>query len=388
MTPLSVKTPTPAEKGFAEAFATLDGADAARVASWDVFAKTGLPHRRVEDWKYSDLRAALKEADAPLSLNAIGFSPAPMGRYALEAAPALTMPALAASFAGAADVFALGVDAEPVWIEVNVPAGAAHHRVIEIDVAPGAHASVAETYRVQNGAFANVALRYRLGEGATLERVMRQEDDGDGVVVVTAEIALAARARLNQTSLTFGARLARLETHLDHDGPGAEARLDGAYLLRARRHADLTSVVRHRAPDCRTAQLVKGAVDERGAAVFQGRFVVEQAAQGTDARMKHGALLLDDGAQANAKPELLIYADDVQCAHGNTVGALDEQALFYMRSRGVGEDEARALLVEAFVAEAFAHVANDTAREQLLLAARNWLGRAAGGVGDDLEAML
>lgn len=373
MTPLAVKTPTPVEQAFADAFATLEGADDARLKSWANFAATGLPHRRVEEWKYSDLRSALKEADAPLALNAIGFSPPPEARYLLDAPFDRPMPALAASMAGAADVYTLKGQAEPVWIEVNVPAQAAHHRVIEIDIEAGARAFVLESYRVEDGAFINVALRYRLGEGATLERIVRQEDDGDGVVVATADVSLAGNATLNQTTLAFGARLARLETHLTHQGEGSSARMDGAYLLAGRRHADITSIVRHAVPNCKTSQAVKGAVDQRGQGVFQGRFVVERGADGTDARMNHAAILLDDGAQANAKPELLIYADDVQCAHGNSVGALDENALFYMRSRGLTEAQARALLIEAHVAAAFDGVTNENAKEQLLMSARNWL---------------
>jgi len=373
VTPLAVKNPTPVEQGYADAFATLEGADQARLDAWANFAAVGLPNRRVEEWKYSDLRSALKDPDAPLSLNAIGFSPAPSDRVLLEGAPALPMPALAASMAGAADVYRLDGDAEPVWIEVNVPEGAAHHRVVDVEIAPGATAMVQETYRVEDGAFLNLAIRYHLGEGATLQRIVRQEDGGEGVAVVTANVTLNTGAKLNQTTLAFGARLARLETHLDHAGENSDAQMDGAYLLTGRRHADITTLVSHCEPDCATRQTVKGVVAQRGNGVFQGRYLVQRAAQGTDARMHHDAILLDDGAQANAKPELLIYADDVQCAHGNTVGALDEDALFYMRSRGLPEAAARALLIEAFVAAAFGNVQNDTAREQMLEAARGWL---------------
>lgn len=373
MTALAIKNPTPVEQGYADAFATLDGADPARVDAWENFASQGLPHRRVEAWKYSDLRAALKEADAPLALNAIGFSPPPRDRVLLDRAPADAMPALAASMAGAADVYVLEGQAEPVSIEIGVPAESAHHRVIDITLAPGAKALVQESYLVEDGAFANVAVRYWLGEGAVLERIVRQESGGDGVAVVTADMILEAGAELRQTTLALGARLARLETRLDHRGPGAKARMDAAYLLNGSRHADITTAVNHSAPDCETTQTVRGAVDDRGKGVFQGRYRVERHAQKTDARMHHAALLLDDGASANAKPELLIYADDVQCAHGNTVGALDEEALFYMRSRGLPEADARALLIEAFIAEALSGVSEESIREGLTRAAQVWL---------------
>jgi Fe-S cluster assembly protein SufD len=195
------------------------------------------------------------------------------------------------------------------------------------------------------------------------------------VIVSTAEIALAEGAELTQTSLAFGAELARLETHVTHEGQGARAVLDGAYLLDGALHADQSTVVTHAAPGGTSAQLVKGAVRDRATGVFQGKIVVDRGAQKTDARMGHHALLLTEGATVNAKPELLIYADDVQCAHGATAGALDLAQLYYLQTRGLPEAQAKAMLTEAFVAEAFARVADDRVREALRSEVRAWLGR-------------
>ena len=135
----------------------------------------------------------------------------------------------------------------------------------------------------------------------------------------------------------------------------------------------LTSEVRHADTDCITNQLTKGAVRDGGRGVFQGKFKVPRiVGQRTSADMQHNALLLENGAEVFAKPELEIYADDVECAHGNTSGQMDENALFYMRQRGIPEAVAKAMLTEAFVAEAL-ETAHDVAREALLETARSWL---------------
>jgi Fe-S cluster assembly protein SufD len=169
--------------------------------------------------------------------------------------------------------------------------------------------------------------------------------------------------------LTGGAKRQRFETRVSHPGGGAKARLDGVYLLDGPRHADLTSAVIHEGEGGSTDQLTKGAVHGAARAVFQGRIVVARGADQTDARMGHHGLILSERAEIDAKPELEIYADDVACTHGNTVGALDEQALFYARSRGIPEAQARAMLTEAFVGEVVDRIEHAGARE----VARAWV---------------
>src|SRR5262249_34868273 len=139
------------------------------------------------------------------------------------------------------------------------------------------------------------------------------------------------------------------------------------------RHADLTSVIAHNVGGASTRQLVKGVARKGGRGVFQGRIHVAHGAQETDARQHHQALMLEEGAEIDAKPELEIFADDVQCAHGNAIGALDEHQLFYTRSRGIPEAEARAMLVEAFLAEAIAEDLPETIRAELLARIRTWV---------------
>ena len=156
-------------------------------------------------------------------------------------------------------------------------------------------------------------------------------------------------------------------------GREVEAQLNGAYLLSGKRHTDMTSYIDLAAPNCVIRQAVKGVASDKARGVFQGKFHVRRPAQKTDAEMRHDALMLSDTAQIRAKPELEIYADDVECAHGNTLGALDEDALFYMRQRGISLAQAKALLTEAFVAGVFDGLEDEGLKESLLGKVRAWL---------------
>jgi Fe-S cluster assembly protein SufD len=221
----------------------------------------------------------------------------------------------------------------------------------------------------------DLAISLKIGSGATVERVAILNDSAEAISVVTATVDLGANATLNQTVLTTGAKRQRFETHVSHPGQGASVRLDGVYQLGDARHSDQTTVVTHKGEGGTTNQLTKGAVRDNARAVFQGKITVERGADQTDARMGHHALILSERAEIDAKPELEIYADDVSCAHGNTVGALDEEALFYIRSRGVPLEEARALLISAFVGEVTDRISHEGARQ----VAQDWL--LASGMG-------
>lgn len=259
-----------------------------------------LPTRRVEAWKYSDLRAVLGDASPALR----------DGRDIIERlAPETIVTGLAA----------------------------------------GERKTVIERLEGGQGLTAHASM-FDVGAGATLTRIVLQ--DGEGVALSTARVRLASGARLRQFVFSAGAKLARIETHVDANGEAAEVELNGMYLAGPGRHADLTSVITHAAKAGVTRQLIKGVAQAGGRGVFQGKIVVEPDAQRTDARQHHQGMLLAAGAEIFAKPELMIHADDVQCAHGNTAGGIDQNALFYLRSRGVPDIEARALLVEAFLLEA------------------------------------
>ena len=219
---------------------------------------------------------------------------------------------------------------------------------------------------------------FGLEDGAMVNRTVQQTASRADTVALTSTAHLGEGANFQQTSLAFGAKLARLETRLEHKGEGANAVLNAAYLARSGYHVDITTDVIHSAESCVTEQLTKGAVSDGGRGVFQGKFLVPRTVgQYTDANMQHQALLLENGAEVFAKPELEIYADDVECEHGNTSGQLDEIALFYMRQRGIPLREARALLTEAFILEALER-AHPSVRDRLADAVRQFLNEEAG----------
>lgn len=284
-----------------------------------------LPTRRVESWKYSDLSRAL--ADVAL----------PAERSELHAASIIAQLA---------------------------PDATAPERT---------EGAVTRIERLDGAGLDARAAEFILAPGASLTRVVVQT--GKGVPLSHAIVRMGKGAAFRQFVLAEGARLARIETHVEAD-EDCEVALNGVYLAGSGRHADVTSTVSHRGPGGVTRQLIKGVARKGGRGVFQGKIVVERAAQKTDARQHHQALLLEEGAEVFAKPELMIFADDVQCAHGNTVGALDESALFYMRSRGIPEGAARALLTEAFLSEAIPDWAPEDVREESFARVRAWLERA------------
>lgn len=296
-----------------------------------------LPNRRVEAWKYSDLRAAL--GDAPLP----GDGARPAHAWG--------------KLDGVIERLALGQGHHAI---TKVRAGEEELLIERLETAPLA-ASVREI---------------QVLPGGTLTRVVIQPSS-DGVTLNTAHVSLSDGATFRQIVVAEGGKLARVETQVAIEGEGAEVQLNGVYLCGAGRHADLTSVVEHNVPNGQTRQLIKGVAKRGGRGVFQGKIVVARGAQKTDARQYHHGMLLEDGAEIFAKPELLIHADDVQCAHGNTAGGLDESALFYMRSRGVPEQQARSLLIEAFLTEAIPQGLPVEVNVELLQRIRTWLGSVA-----------
>jgi Fe-S cluster assembly protein SufD len=157
----------------------------------------------------------------------------------------------------------------------------------------------------------------------------------------------------------------RNQSFININGQGAHAGLRGANILKGKEHADATLFLDHAAERSESKALFKSVLDDSSQAVFQGKILVRPGAQKTDARMMARTLLLSEGAQANCKPELEIFADDVQCAHGSTVGALDENLIFYLMARGIPQAEAQSLLTEAFVGEVIDAVANRSVRDAL-----------------------
>jgi Fe-S cluster assembly protein SufD len=406
-------------------------ADARRQA-FEVYEHAGLPHRRIEDWKYTDLRvlmrevlplapdpdaAAIKRAASALELHAIAevrrlvlvdgvFVPnlSETGklenglrirtlREVLETGDAALPPQLLASDATDSMV-ALNSAMMTDGLVIEVADGAALTQPLHIiHIASGAQpaamftrsllrvgnaasATLVESYIAAEGAKAyqvHDSLAVSIGDGARLDHVRLTEDHREAFNISSSWVTLGAKAHFNTFGLTSGSNVSRYQATIAFAGEGSRVETNGVNLLNGRQHADSTLFLDHAVPNCASREVFRSVLDDRGHSVFQGRIIVRPHAQKTDAKMMTRALLLSDEAEADNKPELEIFADDVTCGHGATTGALDESLLFYLRARGLSEKEAQALLIQAFVGEAIESIASDALRDLMIAAAERWL---------------
>jgi len=406
-------------------------ADARRQA-FDAYQRAGLPHRRIEDWKYTDLRvlmrdvlplaaapdaAALTRAGKASKLHAIEgvrrlvlvdgvFAPGlsetadletGLGirtlREVLEAGDSLAQPQLFAPDSSDAMVAlnsAMMTDGlvievadgtvltKPLHI-VHIASGAVPSAMFTrslLRLGKAAGATLVESYIAAEGAKTyqvHDSLVVSIGDDARLDHVRLIEDSPEAFNISSALVSLGAHAHFNTFGMASGAIVSRYQAVIAVAGEGSRVETNGVNLLNGRQHADTTLFLDHAVPNCSSREIFRAVVDDRGHSVFQGRIIVRPKAQKTDAKMMTRALLLSDEAEADNKPELEIFADDVTCGHGATTGALDESLLFYLRARGLSEKEAQALLIQAFVGEAIEQIASDSLRELAISAAERWL---------------
>ncbi len=396
-----------------------------RDAAMKAFAKAGLPHRRLEDWRYTDLARVLDKASlAPMPLHKGDVSvpdaqaavrvfggidrhivtivngqlrgdvSLPDGVSLLPLSDVLAQPWARAlvetrvSKTQAADILALNtglmrgglglhiakgvkLDKPLHLIYLVADDGAVHLRNL-IQLEEGAEATIYESFVGTGSYFTDHATSLSLAEDARLTQIRVQDEAPAAIHLATLSATLAARTYLSSFTLSLGSALSRGQTFVRFDGEGAEAHINGATALKGRQHGDQFCITDHAVPHCTSATLFRTVLDDASTGVFQGRVIVRPHAQKTDGRQMTNALLLSRDAAMNAKPELEIYADDVQCAHGSTIGELNSEALFYLRSRGIDEQTARQLLISAFLDEAFKTVPDEPAREGLRELAADW----------------
>jgi Fe-S cluster assembly protein SufD len=432
---------TAAETGLAEAFAALrpqlagSAVAARREEAFRRFEAIGLPHRRVEEWKYTDLRALMRDAkplaappDAAAKAQASSAGDVFAGIDArrivlvdgmlvpelsdLAPEPGVKISSLAAAlgrgdaaviarlgngpaegdvayalntaFMGDGAVIELEPGAHParpvhlVHAYGSDRAAAVFTRSL-VTVGKGAALTLFESHDGPDGVDyqVNAALDLVLGDGGALEHIKVGTEGRDALHLSTLAAAIGAAARFSDMTFTTGGRVVRNQLFVRCDGEGSDLRINGASLLNGHQHADTTMLVDHAAGGCRGREVFKSVLDEASRGVFQGKIIVRHGAQKTDARMMSRALLLSDDAESDNKPELEIFADDVQCGHGATSGALDDNLKFYLMARGIPEREAEALLIHSFVAEAIEEVGHDSARDALIDATRSWLAARA-----------
>jgi len=244
----------------------------------------------------------------------------------------------------------------------------------------GSRATVVESHvGLPGGAtFTNLVREIAVAEKAVLNHYVFQNEEKTATHIAATQVQIAARGAYETFSLSFGAALARADIRVEFTGEEATAKVNGGYAAGEGQHLDTAGVIDHAVPSCTSEQTYRGVLDGNGRGVFQGRANVFRGAQHSDAHQLHKALLLSRKAEVDAKPELMIWADDVQCSHGATAGELDDDALFYLRARGIDDATARALLIEGFLDEVVEGIAVDAVRTAMIAQVHAWLaGRTA-----------
>jgi Fe-S cluster assembly protein SufD len=392
------------------------------------FEAEGLPTRRVEEWKYTDLRSLMREAKplaAPPDAAAIKRSRKAGSAAGIEARrlvfvdgsfvgelsdlaepePGLSISTLAQALAApdpgvvgklkGGDDIALSLNTafmadgavirvapgvtlvrplQLVFVHGSTKPTACFVRSL-IEIGDGANATIVETHEgpAKLDYQVNVALDLLIGARAEIEHVKIGQEGGGAFHVGSLNVEVGERAVYRHFILTTGGAVVRNQLWLRVAGKDAQVALGGASLLRLRQHADVTAVIEHATTGGRSRETFKSVLDQESRGIFQGKIVVQPGAQKTDARMASHALLLSPSAEADNKPELEIFADDVQCGHGATAGALDENLKFYLMARGISQSEAEALLIQAFVGEAVEMIRHDGLNTAIMNIVGAWL---------------
>ena len=370
-----------------------------------------LPHRRMEEWRWTDLRARLdrpypanqnvaadkKDVDrliasspfAKINTHRIVFVNGNLDQarsnftgltfeMGLPTSSAVDDPLIhlngAIEPAGLTLRFESNMD---VLVEIMHIAtkGAARSMALRncIEVADGASATIIETFLGEGDYVLSSVMEFEIGIGARLDRVKVEHESASATHLSHVVTSLSKDAKLNEFTLTSGGALNRQNGTYTFVGENADAKIAGAYLLNNKQHADTRLVIDHAVPHGTSREIFKCVMDDYARGIFQGKVMVRRHAQKTDGKQSCNALLLSEFAEFDAKPELEIYADDVVCGHGATAGDINLDHLFYLRSRGIPEAEAKSLLIAAFVGEAFDNIVHDGLREAMVDYAANWL---------------
>ncbi len=360
-----------------------------------------LPNRREEDWKWTDLKRMIsgiytkqtvevKSADVARLIKSSPFASLKARRIVfvngnLDRAHSnldglqieSQLPAfisdetvIAMNTSLAAEGVSLRFDSntdQPVELlhivtDGNARSIATRHR---IEVAEGASATIIETHIGEGDYLANAVVDYTIADDARLDRVKIEKESTKSTHLSHVMMTLGKGSIVRDVTFTSGATLNRQNGTITFKGEGGNAQVSGAYLLSGTQHADTKLVIDHTVPHCTSRELFKCVMGGKSRGIFQGKAIVRPGAQKTDGKQSSHALLLSETAEFDAKPELEIYADDVVCGHGATSGDLNHDHLFYLKSRGIPEAEARTMLVQAFVSEAFDNVEHEGIREAL-----------------------
>ena len=358
------------ETAFGDAFRELlasepdSGLKIARERGYQAFVDIGFPTPRLEDWKYTDVRAVASKQwsvsegasdliDAHLMNE---FNVERNGFTALNQAFGAYRVVRIARETSVAEPVILhfaGADSEAIFPHVIVVAEA------------GSKATIVESYTSESAGFTNAAVQVFVEDNANVTHYRVQKDGSEAFNYGVTEVTLGRGSRYDSTNINLGGSLSRHDIELKFTAEGGEAFVDGLYMLNGSQHHDTHSVIDHTVPNCTSHQSYKGVLNDRSRGVFNGKVFVRENAHGTDAHQSNKNLLLSNDARVDTKPQLEIFNDDVKCAHGATVGQLEEEELFYLLTRGLPENLARNLLTYGFAEEIINKIGIESIKAEL-----------------------
>ena len=387
-----------------------------RKSGLEIFRKADFPHRKIEDWRFTNLSEfskgiandiSIPEADTvsanfdsaleivfvdgffsaylskldelPKGLSVTSFADELGNGAVLSLNDDENRALVALNTAFMQDGFCVHV-AESTVVNApliirfkNTASDAGRHLRNRVIVGENAKLTVLEIHEGSGRYFSNPMTTIALSKGAELNHYKLQKESIDAYHLALTEAEILQGAKYNNFSLSIGAKLSRNEFNTSVLGSDSESQLNGAYLMRGKQHCDTTTVTDHKVPNNVSKQIYKGVLDDHARGVFQGKIHIFPDAQQVSGDQLSKALLLSDFAEVDCKPELEIYADDVKCSHGATSGELDDAALFYMESRGVPKEQARMMLIEAFLADVLEEITDEQIKDLFSEQAASWL---------------
>lgn len=324
-----------------------------RQAAFNTFSRLGFPAVKSEDWKYTNVAAV-----AGIEWNLDGRpdrTPADID-FDLLAKFKVERNGFAALNLAFADVATLRIGKDtivdqPIEFKFAASDGSAIFPHLLIIAEAGSKATVVESYSSPGNGFTNVAVQVVVEHDANLTHYRVQKESPETFHYGVTEVSLGRGSVYNATNINLGAALSRHDIEVKFEAEGGEAWVDGLYMLNGTQHSDTHSIIDHIVPNCKSHQSYKGVLNDKARGVFNGKVFVREDAHGTDAQQSNKNLLLSNEARVDTKPQLEIFNDDVKCAHGATVGQLEEEELFYLLTRGLPENLARNLLTYGFAEE-------------------------------------
>lgn len=327
-----------------------------RGEAFDYFREAGFPTPKLEEWKYTNIAPIMREdwniSDAGLTApdledDFLGL----LRKFRFD------RNGLAALNLGLSELVCIRIPkdtslSDPIELTIHTDEPAtAYFRHYLVIAESGCKATLVESYAATAKSWTNTAIQIAVGENANVTHYRVQKDSPETFHTGITEVTLGRSSRYDSTAVNLGGAIARHDIDVKFMAEGGEAHVDGLYMLNGTQHSDTHSVIDHTVPNCASRQSYKGVLNDKSRGVFNGKVFVRENAHGTDAQQSNKNLLLSNDAHVDTKPQLEIFNDDVKCAHGATVGQLEDEELFYLLTRGLPERLARNLLTYGFAEE-------------------------------------